>query len=262
MVDAATRNPQQTDRFAFLLRSFLFGLFTYAVLAGLYRLAGNRFDVFSLDAQVPFSEKSDEILWSIPLALLFAAAWVAARTYGWLHALLRHLKISDYSGSDDIWDYAFSNFGGVVYVRDFKERVIYQGYALGFSDRRDLRELLLTHVRVASFAGEEGYSLPALYLARSPNQMTVEFGQQEDGDGEKTDDTRSGHPDRGAEGADQPAPERQGGSGTHPAGEGGDKDSAAAQVAGQEIASPAAPPPQSGGERPEASQQAGTRPSP
>lgn len=185
MLDAANRHSSQSGQFAFVVRVFVFGVFTYAILAAVYRVIGVRFDILDLEVgAAAFSSKSDEILWSVPLAFILGSVWVAGRTYAWLHKLLQKMRISDYAGYEDIWDFTLSSASPVgrwVHIRDFSERVVYTGYVTAYSDRPDLREIILSDSRVYDFAGAEMYALRGMYIARLPECMTLEFPQQEEG---------------------------------------------------------------------------------
>jgi hypothetical protein len=183
MLDAATRHPSQSGQFIYVLRVFVFGVVTYAVLALGYRIVGRPFNAFELSvSETSFTTKTDEILWSIPLALALASLWIAGRTYSWLYTVLNKVNVSDHTGNSDIWEFSLSPaspVGGSVHVRDFAEKVVYSGYVRAYSDSPDLREILLVNASVYDFSGKEMYSKPAIYLARATDNIIVEFDEAE-----------------------------------------------------------------------------------
>lgn len=186
MLDAANRHSSQSAQFAFIVRVFVFGIFTYAILAAIYRILGRSFDILKLEGGGSvFSSMSDEILWSVPLAFALGSLWVAGRTHAWLHKALQKLRISDYAGYEDIWDFTLSSASPVgrwVHIRDFSERVVYTGFVTAYSDRPDLREVILTDSSVYDFDGNEMYGLRGMYIARLPECVTLEFPHKEDED--------------------------------------------------------------------------------
>jgi hypothetical protein len=181
MLDAATRHPSQSGQFIYVLRVFVFGVVTYAMLALGYRIAGRPFNAFDFSvSETSFTAKTDEILWSIPLAISLASIWIAGRTYSWLYTALNKMKISDHTGNSDIWEHALSPaspVGGSVHIRDFTEKVVYSGYVIAYSDSPDIREVLLVNASVYDFSGKEMYSKPAIYLSRATDNIIVEFDE-------------------------------------------------------------------------------------
>ncbi|MGB7372326.1 hypothetical protein [Erythrobacter sp.] len=179
-LDSSTSHSAKTTGLRFWLKVFVFGLFSYAVLALFYRWLGFDFDAFQFDTenQSNFADKADEVIWAVPLSLVLACLWIAAKTHGIIPRFLRWVRISDASGCDDIWEYSLSKqspVGNWVHVRDFQNKAIYEGWVKAYSDGTDVRELLLGHVSVYGFDGEKAYDQHALYLSRPTDNMNLEF---------------------------------------------------------------------------------------
>lgn len=179
-LDATTSHRLKNTSARFWIRVFLFGVFTYALLALIYNARGVEFDAFKLEgaAKEVFSAKADEIVWSVPLSFALALIWIAGKTHAVLPRLLRKLRISDSSGCEDIWEYALSKqspVGNWVHVRDFEKGAIYEGWVKAYSDGPEIRELLLAHVSVYGLDGVRAYDQHALYISRPADNMNLEF---------------------------------------------------------------------------------------
>lgn len=190
MIDAANRHPAQSGQFIYLIRVFVFGSITYIVLSVIYYWTNRNFDVFTTGSVIrPLEESQDEILWSVPLAVVLSLVWVTGKTNLIVFRLLNRLGVSDYSGCIDIWEYSLSKQAGLsrwIVIRDFKERVTYMGKLLAYSDREDIRELTLTDVSVFDFDSTPIYEIPALYLARPLCDVAIEFGVKEERSAEES----------------------------------------------------------------------------
>jgi hypothetical protein len=184
-LDASISNSAKRKAPEFWLKVFVFALISYATLALAYRWTGIPFDAFSFDRadQNRFSDKADEIIWSVPVAIILGCVWVAGKTHGVIPRILRATRISDSSGCDDIWEYSLSKqspVGNWVQVRDFENQVIYEGWVKAYSDGHDVRELLLAHASVYGFDGQKAYDQHAIYLSRPTNNMSLEFCLEQD----------------------------------------------------------------------------------
>ena len=158
-IDAANRHSSQSGQFIYIVRCFLFGMISYLIVMAIYRMLCWNFQTFDFQSeQINFATKTDELLLSLPVAFLGSIFFVFIRTKGVIHKILNAIGISDYSGCEDIFEYSLSplsKIGLAVHVRDFKETVTYSGIVRAYSDRSDLRELLLSGVTVTDFNGNE-----------------------------------------------------------------------------------------------------------
>lgn len=88
------------------------------------------------------------------------------------------LNITDYSGTDDIWESSLGfkgRQGEYVYVRDFDHNLVCFGYVLAYSDSSDVRELLLDDVQIYDLEATHLYNLERLYLTMPCDDARVEF---------------------------------------------------------------------------------------
>lgn len=179
-IDASTSHRARSIGFLYWVKVFVSGVACYAILALFYRWTGASFDAFELGnaESIKFSDKADEIAWSVPISLILALSWTASRTHQVFPKILRFLNISDHSGCDDIWEYALgsaSPVGNWVHFRDFDNQVIYEGWVKAYSDGPEVRELLLAHVSVYGFDGDKLYDQHALYISRPTSAINLEF---------------------------------------------------------------------------------------
>lgn len=137
-----------------------------------------------------FRDSITEVLFALPLAILLASIMLFLRQKQFPLILLRKLGVTSFSGDSDIWDYCFSEFrvnGCFVNLRDPSNGWIIQGFTRGYSEREDLREILLNDVKVYNESGEFLFENAAMYVGRSPEQISLEFYQEQGtNDGEAT----------------------------------------------------------------------------
>lgn len=176
---AAKIKPSETQ---FLLRTFLFGITTYAVEFLIFAAIGRPFRMADLtDAatrEIVSWEILLEVLWALLIGIVLSIIWLYAARYKLLTRFLQRIGATKKYGDEDVWDYTFnSKDAAVEYVhfRDFENECVYAGWVNTFSETDRLRELVLLDVVVFNFEGEELYRTPRLYLARPPDAIHIEF---------------------------------------------------------------------------------------
>ena len=178
-MDAAHRPPKQTQQFIYLVRTFLFGVISYAVVGLVYSRTGRTFDLLDLSAkQWKFASSLDELGWALVVALALSIVWVAVRTHKLVTRALNYLGISNYIADQDIWEFMFNSDTPRIkfaHVRDYKNELVYAGYVRAYSQSTDVRELAMYDVVVYDDKGTELYAAPYVYLSRAPSSITLEF---------------------------------------------------------------------------------------
>jgi hypothetical protein len=179
MMDAAHRPPKQTQQFIYLVRTFLFGVISYAVVGLLYSRTGRTFDLLDLSArQWKFASSLDELGWALVAAFALSIVWVAGRTHKVVTRLLNYLRISNYIADQDIWEFMFNSDTPRIkfaHIRDYENELIYTGYVRAYSQSAEVRELAMYEVVVYDDKGSELYTAPYVYLSRAPSSITLEF---------------------------------------------------------------------------------------
>jgi hypothetical protein len=180
---AQKNTPAETE---VILRAFVFGLATYAVVYVLYGLFGKPFSMLIVPSasnpNMGLAEFVDEIAWSIPVALVLAILWVMSVNKKWLTRFLQLIGATNKFGDEDVWDFTFnSGLANVeyVHVRDFDNHLVHAGWVDTFSESGKLRELLLTDVQTYDFTGRLVSETPVLYIAREPTNIHIEFPYEE-----------------------------------------------------------------------------------
>lgn len=162
-----------------IISALIFGVISYIFLYLIFELAGQPFDMSSLGTpEWKFSRTIDEVLFAIPVALCMATILLFLKGRQFPLKFLRSIKATNYSGDLDIWDYSFSEMkpnGSYINLRDVENGWIIQGYTRGYSERKDLRELILEHVQVFDEKGDLLFENSATYLARQPDKISIEF---------------------------------------------------------------------------------------
>jgi hypothetical protein len=59
--------------------------------------------------------------------------------------------------------------------RDFENKIVYSGWVISYSETEKLRELVLRDVEIFDFDGQFLFGMPMVYLARSPENIHIEF---------------------------------------------------------------------------------------
>ncbi len=186
---AQKAKPSQAE---FLIRAFIFGLMTYALLYIVYTCLGKEFSTLWISQIAPnqpspktlsMGDFVDEVLWSLPVSFFLAIIWITGSTYKWLTRFLQIIRVTKKYGDEDVWDFTFNSSQTeveYVHLRDFEKNIIYAGWVDSFSETGKLRELLLREVRIYDSEGDEiGVEIPLLYLARKVDDIHIEFPYRE-----------------------------------------------------------------------------------
>ena len=181
-IDARYVPKAKAGQVQFIIRVFLFGMFSYLVVYIGYGIFGQRFSFLGIDdlrqAEILLGNVADEILISIPVSLVLAVLWLYAATYKLLHKLLRWMRATKRHGDEDVWDYTFNSREEEVeyaHVRDFDRGITYAGWVHAFSDSGKPRELLLRDVVMYVRGAQPSAPVPLMYLARHGENLHIEF---------------------------------------------------------------------------------------
>ena len=178
-MDAAHRPPKQSEQFIYLVRTFLFGVISYAVVGLVYAKIGRSFDLLDLTAkQWKFASALDELAWALFAAFILSLLWIAGRTHKIITRALNYFRISNHVADQDIWEFMSNSDTPKIkfaYIRDYKNQLIYSGYVRAYSETEKVRELAMYDVVVYKETGDELYSVPYLYISRDPSSITLEF---------------------------------------------------------------------------------------
>jgi len=171
--------PSDTE---FFMRAFMFGLVSYAVTFVVFTLAGRPFKIVDFAARGNAALVTPAIAYEIIVAtgasFLLAILWLYTTNYKLLTHLLQLVGATKTYGDEDVWDFTFNSQKAAVeyvHLRDFANRIVYAGWVNTFSETEKLRELVLSKARLYDFDGNFLFETPLLYLARSPDNMHVEF---------------------------------------------------------------------------------------
>jgi hypothetical protein len=118
------------------------------------------------------------MLWATCIGTILAILWIYGATYKVLWNILNIIKASKRYGDEDVWDFTLNSREPVVeyaHFRDFANELVYAGWVSTFSETDKLRELVLRDVQVFNFEGEMQYEVPLIYLARTPENIHIEF---------------------------------------------------------------------------------------
>lgn len=180
-VDSKYASKKDQNDLRLTVKVFSFGITSYVVLFVLYALFEANFDVFeslaSSDGKITW-KNVDEIVLATLLSFFLAVIWVYAVNHKWMVRFLRTIKATKKYGDEDVWDYTFnseSHISDYVHYRDFDKKIVYSGWVDVFSETGKLRELILVDAEVCDFDGNLLYNIPSIYLARSPDNMHLEF---------------------------------------------------------------------------------------
>lgn len=187
LVLRALTNRRERATPEFLIDSFVLGVGTYLLLAGvrtgwavLARRAG-----WPLPPEVTFFEvlvndggriSWGEISLSAVVAVLLGGMLSAITNHHVLYRVSERLGISRKFGDPDVWSY-FLNSPDILWVavRDVATDTVYEGEVEAFSDTGTAPELLLRRVKVSrSSTDAKLYECDRVYLSRDRSSLVVE----------------------------------------------------------------------------------------
>ena len=178
LLESSFRHHNKFQQFIFTIKALVYGLICFTILGLIYKLNSLRFHVLDFAPSVNFPEKLDEIGWSIVIAVGLAIMSIANRNYGWFVKFLRNLGATDYTGTDDIWEYALGladGTGEYVYIRDFENELVYRGLLAAYSEGSEAREILLEDVDVYDLDSKFMFDLDRIYLTFAHGSERIEF---------------------------------------------------------------------------------------
>ncbi len=130
----------------------------------------------------------DEVLWVSVIAVLVGFGLSYMIKYRIIFRFLKLIKVSDKTGTIDVWNYIFSSENTEwVTIRDFKQDLMYIGWVKAFSHiTSEKDELFLKDVKVyKNSTGEPLYGVSGLYYSLKRGDMQIEFQKLEYTDIEK-----------------------------------------------------------------------------
>lgn len=138
-IDARHAVKEKPGHVEFIIRVFLFGLFSYVVAFVGYNLFGKDFSSIGVDFPdqtgiVP-NDFVDEVLISIGISIVLAVLWIYTTNYKILVRFLMLIKATRRYGDEDVWDFMFNSpqmDTEYVHVRDFDKGVTYTVLGEGF----------------------------------------------------------------------------------------------------------------------------------
>lgn len=174
---ALKRPPTQ---FETALRTFVFGLTSYAITYLIYGAVGAEFILPEIKRDAGFLERKylGQFVAAIAVSLVCAVFWLYLLNYKLLGGFLRFIRATKSYGQEDLWDFVFNSpepSSEYVYVRDYERNKVFSGWVRGFSQGEDVRELLLRDVHVYDLEGQLLYESPLMYIGRARDKIDVEF---------------------------------------------------------------------------------------
>jgi hypothetical protein len=170
---------ERGSEFYFILNCFVFGVATYVITFSLYDAFGHLHPVarFFADGQTPASVFSfTDLLVTSGVAIVLGLLWTYGATYKPQYWFMQKIKASKKYGNEDVWDFTFNNPAAeYVNVRDFEKQLTYSGLVKAFSESGKMRELLISEAQIYNFEGALLYEMPLVYLARSSDDIHIEF---------------------------------------------------------------------------------------
>lgn len=178
------------DAFRFIFYATLMGFITYLTYQACHFFIGNQ-ELLSFwkaitDNKVPISIK--EILYACVAAVPLGFIVTAIVQYKIINKIANRLKISNKYGDDNLF-YHFLNLNEVqwLWVRDKDQDVTYEGLLQYYNETDNLRELVLSDVKVFRSSDSEFISeVPYIYLTFSPDRFIIELPNVKEDNNEKT----------------------------------------------------------------------------
>ncbi len=118
-----------------------------------------------------------QLLILIIIAIVFGFIISKIETNKIIYKIAKKLKISNHYGDDDVWTFV-CNSPDVdwIFVRDYKNNLVYYGNLEQYSDPGDKRELLLSNVSVyKNDTAKFCYDINKLYISMNEEDFTIEI---------------------------------------------------------------------------------------
>ena len=171
------------QQFQFVIYAFLLGVMSYCWYAALVHLlpwaqAGDIIAIKLLSTKVPEISPGQfvEVAYVTAIAVLLGItlAWVSRYKYHF--RLLRYMGITHKFGEVDVWEHFFNSPGMEwVTVIDLANNLMYQGWAVRFSDNFVTAEILLEDVEVYDEkSGKFLYNADVQYLSLARDNISVQ----------------------------------------------------------------------------------------
>lgn len=167
-----------------LLEIVIFSLLSYASYAFLLHLINGAWgtDFLFTAFEAFFDEKAavrwQDVLNSSLVSVILAVLASYFYRFNLINRIGKRIGATTRFGDEDVWDFFHHSpnvRGEWVTVRDHKLDLYYFGWVEAFSDSGKQRELLLREVSVYdNSTGECMYKTEAVYLARKPDDLTLE----------------------------------------------------------------------------------------
>lgn len=182
------RHKERSD-FMFVLIAIMFGVFSYSLLQLIEVLlicfsnvlspsckrevkVLEAFDDISDSTKIPWLE----VLLGSLLSILIAFFSVKVDHYKWLNWIAVKLRISNKYGDENLYS-RWLNDKDIdwVYVRDYKNDLLYWGCVCSFSETEEFKELVLKEVSVFSNAeAKKMYKVDQIYLCLPKDEVKIE----------------------------------------------------------------------------------------
>jgi hypothetical protein len=136
--------------------------------------------MFKIRRDEPFLDASAfvEIFFASLVALACSIIWLYITTFRVIARFLHLIGATKRYGDEDVWDFMFNSQRGEIeylHLRDFEKKLTYAGWVESFSESEKQRELVLRDVIVYDFEGNTIFETARVYLARSADDIDIEF---------------------------------------------------------------------------------------
>ena len=193
-IDASYGLRAKSSDMEFVLRAFMFGLVSYAVTFFCFSIFKKPFSVIDFSSRqggaIVTPAIAYEVICAVGASFVLAVVWLYVTNYKLLTRFLQRIGATKTYGDEDVWDFTFNSQKAVVeyvHLRDFENKIVYAGWVDTFSETEKLRELVLSNAQLFDFDGNMMFEIPLIYLARSPQNIHVEFPYRGDSGGPRSD---------------------------------------------------------------------------
>jgi hypothetical protein len=198
-MDTQYGRERGNEQWDVIRRSFIFGLFSYVILFAIcwclslkYGDLGIRMFQIKKDETFLDAGAFKEIFFASIVALVCSVLWLYASNYKLITRFLQFIHATKRYGDEDVWEFTFNSSRAeaeYLHLRDFDKKITYAGWVESFSESEKQRELVLRDVIVYDFQGKQLFETPRVYLARTADNIDIEFPYRAPATGEQNDPT-------------------------------------------------------------------------
>ena len=175
---------REVKRHILFFNAVLFGFFNYVLLGVIYALCGQQIsflEISSTEDKLNPTLFHDEIIAAIFSGLFFSGVWLRGVRKKWLNRLLTYCGLTERFDEKDVFNFMLNSEipeFQYAHIWDTERKIKFIGFIRSFSDKGDVREILLQHAEAYDFDGGLFSIAKYMYVTCPKNKLWMEFPER------------------------------------------------------------------------------------